>query len=119
MIDQYLAHIKTVNGHRHINAPYQPMAEDMPQELHITSTSDPDTSFMSMTDRETTSDNNSCDSIQFVFSTASTTNMQLQPCNPISYEIYLSKRKGHPQIKTLNNLSIPLPTDEDSNISDP
>ena len=62
------------------------MAEDMsedPEELHNTSTSNPDTSSISTSDTESSSNSDSNDSMKSTFSIASTISMQLWPHIPI------------------------------------
>ena len=73
-------------------------------------------------DTETDTDSTSSDDTQSTTSQTSTaSNRTLRPRIPISYnETLLKCLHGRPQIKTLNNLSIPLPdsSDEDTEETD-
>ena len=71
---------------------------------------------------ETTEDTTSLDDSQSTTSDSSlastTSNRQLRPRYPISYnETLLARLNGIPQIRTLNNLSIPIPS-SDSDLED-
>ena len=52
--------------------------------------------------------------------TSTTSDRQLRPRVPISYnETVLQQLHGQPQVRTLNNLSIPLPGDSTEEDTDP
>ena len=110
-IDQLLQYLVAINGH---NTPQQLLeTQSMPatpatpssttSELPSTSSSSASTD-CTIEEDTTTSDN---ESITLIVS-----DRQLRPCIPISYnETVLKCLHELPQIRTLNNISIPLPSD--------
>ena len=86
-------------------------SEDTSQSQNPTSSSSNDTE----TDSESTSD----DTQSITSQTSIASDRSLRPRIPISYnETLLQCLHGRPQVKTLNNLSIPLPDSSDEDTED-
>ena len=122
--DQILAHLTAINQPQAL----EPMHEDQLNESFPSSPAtispDPETETTS-TDSTTdiSSDASSSDDTMSTSSEISTTstitNHQLRPRYPINYnEKVLTKLQGLPQIRTFNNLSIPLPVTESESEED-
>ena len=115
-IDQPLQYLAAINGHSNMQLP------EMNQGITSTpgtpnSTSSEDSSASSSqtlpsydTEEETTSDDESI---------VSTSDRQLRTHAPISYnETVLKHLHGQPQVRTLNKVSIPLPSDSSEEDTD-
>ena len=106
-VDQLLQCLIAVNGHGNIQTPKA--SSETPSIPRSKSTLT--TSTYNSEDDTSSSDDES------IVSTMS--DRQLRPQVPISYhETVLKKLHGQPQVKTCNNLSIPLPTDSSEEDTD-
>ena len=129
-VHNLLAHLIAINGHPEVKD--TPKAETRPEsgpnspaptvlsesseptsELQKSTTTSPD-------DTETDTDSTSSNDMQSTTSQTSTaSNRTLRPRIPISYnETLLKHLHGKSQVKTLNNLSIPLPDSSDEDTED-
>ena len=106
-VDQLLQYLIAVNGHGNIQTPNT--SPETPSSPRSESTLT--TSTYSSEEVSSSSDDES------IASTMS--NRQLRPRVPISYnETVLKNLHGQPQVRTCNNLSIPLPTDSSEEDTD-
>ena len=108
-MDQLLQYLAAINGHSNLQLPeMNPDVTPTPGKPNSTSSEDSSPSSTQTTpsydtEEETTSDDESIGS--------TTSDRQLRPHAPISYnETVLKQLHGQPQVRTLNNLSIPLPS---------
>ena len=117
-MDQLLQYLAAINSHS--NMQLAQMTQDvtpMPGTPNSTlsedsSPSSSQTSPSYDTEDEVTSDDESI--------TSTTSDRQLRPRVPISYnETVLKHLHGQPQVRTFNNLSIPLPSDRTEEDTDP
>ena len=117
-VDQLLQYLAAINGHSNMQlAQMTPDVTPMLGTPRSTSSEDssPSSSQTSPSydiEEEETSDDESI--------TSTTSERQLRPRVPISYnKTVLKHLNGQPQIRTLNNLSIPLPEDSTEEDTDP
>ena len=109
-MDQLLQYLAAINGHSNVQlSEMKPDVTPTPGTPNSTLSEDssPSSSQTSPSydaEKETTSDDES------IVSTIS--DRQLRPCAPTSYnETVLKQLHGQPEVRTLNNISIPLPSD--------
>ena len=124
MLDDVIAHLNTVNQPctKHVTAEPDPVPGDqVTQSYHSSPPSSPATSRSTESEsEESTEDTTSLDDSQSTTSNGSlastTSDRQPRPRYPITYNKKLLARLNRiPQIRTLNNLSIPIPaSDSDS-----
>ena len=117
-VDQLLQYLAAINGHSNMqlaqmNPDITPMLgtpkSTLSEDLSLSSSQ---TSLSYDTEEEETSDDESIAS--------TTSDRQLRPWVPISYnETVLKCLHGQPQVRTFNNLSIPLPSDSTEEDTDP
>ena len=117
-MDQLLQYLAGINGHSNMqlaqmNPDVTPILETPRNTLNEDpSPSSSQTSPSYNTEEEETSDDESI--------TSKTSDRQLRPQVPISYnETVLQQLYGQPQVRTFNNLSIPLPSDSTEEDTDP
>ena len=116
-MDQLLQYLAAIYGHSNMQlSQMNPNVTPTPGTPNSTwsedsSPSSSQTSPSYDTEEETTSDD------EYIVST--TSDRQLRPCACISYnETVLKQLHGHPQVRTLNNISIPLPSDSSEEDTD-
>ena len=117
-MDQLLQYLAAINGHSNMQlAQMTPDVTPTPGTPRSTSSKDSSSSSSQTspsydTEEEETSDDESI--------TSTTSDRQLRPRVPISYnETVLKCLHGQPQVRTFNNLSIPLPGDSTEEDTDP
>ena len=122
--DQILAHLTAINQPQALEPTHEDQIPESSPSSPATTSTDPETETTSTeSTTDTSSDSGSSDettSTSSEFSTTSTlSDRQLRPRYPINYnENVLTKLHGLPQIKTFNNLSIPLPVTESESEED-
>ena len=100
------------------NSPAPTVSSESSQLSEYTSESQKSTS-SSPDDTETDTDSTSDDMQSITSQTSTASDRTLRPRIPINYnETLLQRLHGRPQIKTLNNLSIPLPDSSDEDTED-
>ena len=100
------------------NSPARTVSSEASQSSEDTSQLQNSTSF-SPNDTETDSDSTSDDIQPITSQTSIASDRSLRPRIPISYNVTLLQRlHRRPQVKTLNNLSIPLPDSSDEDTED-
>ena len=116
-MDQLLQYLAAINGHSNMQlSEMNPHVTPAPGTPNNTSSEDlsPSPSQTSPSydmEEETTSDDESI--------VSTTSDRQLRPCAPTSYnEIVLKGLHRQPQVRTLNNISIPLPSDSSEEDTD-
>ena len=109
-MDQLLQYLAAINGHSNVQlSEMNPDVTPTPRtpNSNLSEDSSPSSSQTSPShdmEEETTSDDESI--------VSTTSDKQLRPCAPISYnDTVLKQLHGQPQVRTLNNISIPLPSD--------
>ena len=109
-MDQLLQYLAGINGHSNMQLlQMNPDVRPTQGTPNSTSSEDSTPSFSQIspsydTEEETTSDDESI--------VSTTSDRQLRPCAPISYnETVLKQLHGQPHVRTLNNVSISLPSD--------
>ena len=116
--DQILAHLTAINQPQALDQTHEDqITESSPSSPATTSTDSETETTSTESTTDTSSDTGSSDETTSTSSEISTTSTlsdrQLRPRYPINYnENVLTKLHGLPQIKTFNNLSIPLPVTE-------
>ena len=116
--DQLLQYLAAINGHNTVQQPLEIQNKPTPTATPSSTTSElPSTNSSSAsTDCTTTEDATTSDDKSI---TSIASDRQLRPHVPISYnETVLKCLHGKPQIRTLNNISIPLPIDSSSEDTD-
>ena len=122
--DQILAHLTAINQPQALEPMHEDQVTESSPSSPATTSTDPETETTSTdTTTDTSSDASSSDDTMSTSSEISTTSTisdrQLRPRYPINYsETVLTKLHGLPQIKTFNNLSIPLPVTESESEED-
>ena len=122
--DQILAHLTAINQPQALEPMHEDQVTESSPSSPATTSTDPKTETTSTdTTTDTSSDASSSDDTMSTSSEISTTSKmsdrQLRPRYPINYkETILTKLQGLPQIKTFNNLSIPLPVTESESEED-
>ena len=122
--DQILAHLTAINQTQALEQMHEDQITESSPSSPATTSTDPETETTSTeSTTDTSSDTSSSDETTSTSSEISTTSMlsdcQLRPRYPINYNKKgLPKLHGLPQIKTFNNLSIPLPVTESESEED-
>ena len=122
--DQILAHLTAINQPQALEPMHEDQVTESSPSSPATTSTDPETETTSTgTTTDTSSDASSSDDTMSTSSEISTTSMmsdrQLRPRYPINYnKTVLTKLHGLLQIKTFNNLSIPLPVTESESEED-
>ena len=122
--DQILAHLTAINQPQALEPMHEDQVTESSPSSPATTSTDPETETTSTdTTTDTSSDASSSDDTMSTSSEISTTSTmsdrQLRPRYPINYnETVLTKLHGLLQIKTFNNLSIPLPVTESESEED-
>ena len=117
-MDQLLQYLAAINGHSNMQLAHMtPDVTPMPGTPRSTSSEDSSPSSSQTTPSYNTEEDETSGD-ESITSTAS--DRQLRPRVPISYnETVLKHLHGQPQVRTFNNLSIPLPgdsTEEDTDL---
>ena len=117
-MDQLLQYLAAINGHSNVQlAQMTPDVTPMPGTPRSTSSEDSSSSSSQTSPSYDTEEDKTSDD-ESIISTAS--DRQLRPRVPISYnETVLKCLHGQPQVRTFNNLSIPLPGDSTEEDTDP
>ena len=122
--DQILAHLTAINQPQALEPMHEDQLNESSPSSPATTSADPETETTSTDSTiDTSSDTSSSDETMSTNSEISTTSMlsdhQLRPRYPINNnETVLTKLHGLLQIKTFNNLSIPLPVTESESEED-
>ena len=122
--DQILAHLTAINQPQALEQTHEDQIPESSPSSPATTSTDPETETTSTeSTTDTSSDTGSSDETTSTSSDISTTSTlsdcQLRPRYPINYnENVLTKLHGLPQIKTFNNLLIPLPVTESESEED-